>query len=89
MTTAEIQQAIFDALRKVAPEADPRTIRPNENLREALDIDSFDFLNVLIGLHERLGVDISEADYGQLTTLASLVEYLSRKFAANRLDATR
>lgn len=89
MTSAEIQQAIFDALRKIAPEADPQAIRPNENLREALDIDSFDFLNVLIRLHERLGVDIPEADYGQLTTLASLVEYLSRKLARNRLDASR
>jgi len=79
MTEIEIRQAIFDTLRQIAPEADPQKIRPDENLREALDIDSFDFLNVLIGLHKRLGVEIPEADYGQLATLSGLVRYLSSK----------
>jgi acyl carrier protein len=81
MTETEIRQAIFDALHQIAPEADPQQIRADEKLREALDIDSFDFLNVLIALHERLGVQIPEADYGQLTTLSALVQYLSRKLA--------
>lgn len=76
---AEIQQAIFDGLRKIAPEADTRQLSTAANLREALDIDSFDFLNFLIGLHERLGVEIPEADYGRLTTLSALVQYLSQK----------
>lgn len=79
MTETEIQQTVFDALRKLAPEADPSQVGPDENLREALDIDSFDFLNLLIGLHEKLGVEIPEADYGRLTTLTSLVRYLSAK----------
>lgn len=79
MTEAEIQQAIFEGLRKIAPEADPRQLQPTANLREALDIDSFDFLNFLISLHERLGVDIPEADYGRLTTLSALVQYLSTR----------
>jgi acyl carrier protein len=48
-------------------------------VREALDIDSFDHLNLLIGLNEELGVDIPEADYGQLTTLASIMNYLSAR----------
>lgn len=81
MTETAIRQAIFDSIRSIAPEADPQTIRPDENLRDALDIDSFDFLNLLIGLHERMGVQIPEADYGQLTTLTALVQYLSRKLA--------
>src|SRR3712207_8954836 len=42
--------------------------RSHENVRETLDIDSFDHLNFLIGLHEALGVEIPEGDYGQLTT---------------------
>jgi acyl carrier protein len=81
MNDTEIRQTIFDTLRQIAPEADPQQIRPEDNLRESLDIDSFDFLNVLIGLHQRLGVEIPEADYGQLTTLSALVQYLSRKLA--------
>ena len=82
MTEAEIHQAILDALHQIAPEADLQQIRADENLREVLDIDSFDFLNVLIALHERLGVQIPEADYGQLMTLSALIQYLSRKLAA-------
>ena len=83
MTETEIRKAIFDALHRIAPEADPQKIRPDETLREALDIDSFDFLSVLIALYERLGVEIPEADYGQLTTLSALVQYLSRKLEAS------
>jgi acyl carrier protein len=79
MTETEVQQAVFEALRKIAPEADPRQLRPGENLRDALDIDSFDFLNLLIGLHQRLGVEIPEADYGRLKTLSDLVHYLAAK----------
>ena len=79
MTESEIQTAIYDGLRKIAPETDPRQLQPAANLREALDIDSFDFLNFLIGLHERLEVEIPEADYGRLTTLSALVQYLSVK----------
>ena len=81
MTETAIRQAIFGALREIAPEADPEKIDAEENLREALDIDSFDFLNFLIGVHKRLGVQIPEADYSQLTTLSALVQYLSRKLA--------
>jgi len=50
-----------------------------ENVREALDSDSFDFLNFLIGLHEELGVEIGGADYGQLTTLADMIRYLAAR----------
>jgi acyl carrier protein len=79
MSEPEIRQAIFDAVHKIAPEADPSLLRPNENLRQALDIDSFDFLNLLIALHERLGMEIPETDYGKLTTLSDLTRYLNSK----------
>jgi acyl carrier protein len=79
MTEAEIRQAIADSIRGIAPEADLAAISPNSNLREALDIDSFDFLNLLIALHDRLGVEIPEADYGKLTTLAEMIEYLKAR----------
>ncbi|MBZ5674986.1 MAG: acyl carrier protein [Acidobacteriia bacterium] len=88
MTESEIQSAIFDGLRKIAPETDPQQLKPTENLREALDIDSFDFLNFLIGLHERLGVEIPEADYGRLTTLSALVQYLSKKLPGGPTEAS-
>ena len=48
-------------------------------MRAALDIDSFDFLNFLIGLNEATGVEIPEADYGQLTSLNTLVTYIQAR----------
>jgi acyl carrier protein len=79
MTEAEIKCAIFAGLRGVAPESDPASLRPDDKIRETLEIDSFDFLNFLIALHGKLGVEIPEADYGKLTTLDEMVRYLSAK----------
>jgi acyl carrier protein len=79
MTEAQLKETIFKVLGQIAPEANLSTLTPDENVREALDIDSFDHLNFLIGLNEALGVEIPEADYGQLTTLAGLVSYLSAR----------
>lgn len=79
MTETEIKAAILDGLAKIAPESDPAELSPDENVRRALDIDSYDFLNFLIGLHEKLGVDIPEADYGKLNTLAEMTTYLASR----------
>lgn len=74
-----INDIIFRLLGRIAPEADFETLDPHEDLREALDIDSFDFLNFLIGLNEIFGVEIPEADYGQLVTLADINHYLDER----------
>lgn len=79
MTEADIRSAIFAGLRKIAPESDPAALRPDQKVRETLEIDSFDFLNFLIGLHDKLGVEIPEADYGKLTTLDEMVRYLAAR----------
>lgn len=78
-TREEIRAAIFDVLGAIAPEADPATIVADQPLREQVDIDSFDFLNVIIRLHEVLAVEIPESDYGELRTLDSAVDYLARR----------
>ena len=78
----EIRDVIFDALGAIAPEVDPAIIAPDRPLREQIDIDSFDFLNFIIRLHEALGIDIPEKDYAELLTLNSAVEYLARRCAA-------
>ena len=79
MSEAEIRSAVSKILRKIAPEANLDRIGPDENLREALDIDSFDVLNVMIGLHEELKIEIPESDYQKLRTLNDLVSYLSNR----------
>ncbi len=79
MTEAQIKETLFKVLGRIAPEAHLDKLTPDENIRETLDIDSFDYLQFLIGLNEELGVEIPEADYGQLTTLADLIRYLSAR----------
>ena len=76
MTDWELQKIIFAELQKIAPESDPAGLEPNESIREALDIDSYNFLKVLVGLNERTGIEIPESDYGQLGTLAGMLNYL-------------
>ena len=78
-TREEITALVVGTLADIAPEIDFSTIAPGKPLREQIDIDSFDFLNVIIRLSERLKVDIPEADYGQLATLDSTVDYLAKK----------
>jgi acyl carrier protein len=79
MTEAQLKETIFKVLGQIAPEADLSTLGPHENIRETMDIDSFDHLNFLIGLNAELGVEIPEGDYGQLTTLADIIRYLSAR----------
>jgi acyl carrier protein len=79
MTADGIREAVLRALSEVAPELDPTTLRPDVALRDQLDIDSMDFLNFVIAIHEEIQVDIPEADYGRLQTLDDFVDYLGAK----------
>ncbi|HSL40037.1 MAG TPA: phosphopantetheine-binding protein [Desulforhopalus sp.] len=77
MTRDEIQKVVFSVLSQIAPETDPATLAPDDNLRKTLDIDSFDALNFFIRIDETLGVSVPEADYGKLNSLGQIVEYLA------------
>ncbi len=79
MSEAELKAILFDGLLEIAPEAEPDKLRPDQKIRETLDIDSFDFLKFLIALHEKTGVEIPEADYGKLNTLDAMLRYLAPK----------
>ncbi len=79
MSEEQILAALIMILEDVAPEADFDAIEPDEDIREALDIDSFDFLNVLIALNDETGVEIPEADYGKLVSLDDIVKYVAAK----------
>lgn len=76
MTAAELKALIFRLLGQIAPEADFSRLNPNRPIQSELDIDSFDFLNFLISLNEAIGVEVPEADYGQVATLNALVSYM-------------
>jgi acyl carrier protein len=78
---AAIRQAVIDAVLTIAPEADFATVLPTKSLREQLDLDSFDYLNVLIALARQLHVEVPEADYGKVETLDGLVGYIAQRVA--------
>jgi acyl carrier protein len=78
MTPTDIRAVIKDELGRIAPEIDFEGIDPALDLREQIDIDSMDFLNLITALHQRLHVDIPEADYPKLSTLNAAIEYLGK-----------
>jgi len=77
MSDIDIQKAVQEELNNIAPEVDLAGIDPAADLREALDIDSMDFLNFITAIHHRLGIDIPEIDYPKLVTLDGAVKYLT------------
>jgi acyl carrier protein len=77
--STELRTIIADVLAGIAPEASLDTIDPNGPFREELDIDSMDFLNLMVGLKGKLGVEVPEVDYSKLTTLNLLIAYLQRR----------
>lgn len=77
----ELRRILSEALRRVAPEADVDALAPDAELREELEIDSIDVLNLAMALHEATGVDIPERDYAELATLARGAAYLRRRLA--------
>ena len=79
MTREELLAAILDALAGIAPEVDAAALAPAKPLRDQVDLDSADWLNFLVALHARLGIDIPDADAAKLTTLDKLADYCGRK----------
>jgi acyl carrier protein len=78
VTDAAIKASILNGLAAIAPEADLAGLDPKANLRQTLDLDSFDFLRFLISLSETLGVEVPEADYTKLGTLEEMIDYLAK-----------
>lgn len=81
MTREEIGQAIVAIIRDIVPDEDCSGLDPDKNLRDQLDLDSMDFLDIVMELRKKYGVEVPEADYPKLATLASCVDYLSPKLA--------
>jgi acyl carrier protein len=82
MTPEQIQSELLAAIGEIAPETDLATIDPARSLRQQVDLDSADWLNFLVAVHEKLGVDIPDAEAARLRTLQQLVEYCAARQAA-------
>ena len=79
MSTIDIRAVVQEELGNIAPEMDAGAIDPSADLREALDINSMDFLRFVTAIHHRLGIDVPEVDYPKLVTLDGAVAYLEAR----------
>lgn len=78
MPADDVLAMAAEVLAGIAPEADLAVLADDEDLREALDLDSMDFLNFVTGLQQRSGVAIPDADAPRLATLRGLRAYFAR-----------
>ena len=76
MTPAEIQEAILDILSGITPDEDLSHLQPEVPFRDQLEIDSMDFLDIVMELRKRYRVRIPEEDYPALASMSSTVKYL-------------
>ena len=84
MTKDDIKKLVIDIISDIAPDEDLSGLKPDVRLREQLQLDSMDFLDIVMELRKRHGIEVPEADYMQLATLDSCANYLEPKFAAKR-----
>lgn len=85
MNQKELRETVIKTLRAIAPEVDELDLVADEPLRSQVDLDSIDWLNFLIGVHEKTMVEIPEADYAQLVTLDDILGYLWDKLTVRDL----
>ena len=79
MKEDDVSATVFKLLKNIAPDTQPEQLKPDDNIRQTLAIDSFDYLQFIIGLDEALGIQTAEEDYGEIETLRTLLDYVSKK----------
>jgi acyl carrier protein len=82
MTEDQVKQIVIDIIAEIAPDEDTTNIKPEIKLREQLDLDSMDFLDIVMELRKQHSIEVPEADYPQLASLESCATYLTPKFNA-------
>ena len=79
MTRDDLKRVLLEEIGNIAPEVDAATVPEDADLREALDVDSISFLNLIIALKSRLGVDVPELDYPKLRNIKGALDYLAAR----------
>ena len=79
MTPAEIRDEILDILDDISPDEDLDQLEDDQPFREQLELDSMDFLDIVMELRKRHRVQVPEEDYGHLASMGSTVAYLEPK----------
>jgi acyl carrier protein len=79
MKSEEITQTLMQRLKSIAPDTEPDQLQPDDNIREKLGIDSFDYLQFIVALDEQFGIETPEEDYGKIQTLQELTDYVEAR----------
>lgn len=79
MNQSEVRQVVIDILEDVALDEDLGSLKDDQPLRDQLDLDSMDFLDIVMELKKRHKVEVPQEDYPRLASMDSCVEYLTPK----------
>lgn len=82
MSGIEVRKLILDIIHDIAPDEDLTDVKSDVRLRDQLDLDSMDFLDIVMELRKRHQIEVPEDDYMELATLDGCVTYLTPKFEA-------
>lgn len=80
MTEDQVKQIVIDIINEIAPDEDTSDLKSDVNLRDQMDLDSMDFLDIVMELRKQHGIEVPEADYPELASLDSCANYLTPKF---------
>jgi len=76
MTKADIREEVFDILKDIAPDEDLSQLKDDVSFRDQMELDSMDFLDIVMELRKRHRIQIPEDDYVQLRSMESTVAFL-------------
>jgi len=79
MTREEVKSSIVEIINDILPDGDCSKVDPALKLRDQLELDSMDFLDIVMELRKKYSIEVPEEDYPKLATLDSCVEYLEPK----------
>ncbi|TVP77707.1 MAG: acyl carrier protein [Puniceicoccaceae bacterium] len=82
MTEDQVKQIVIDIINEIAPDEDTTALKSEINLRDQMDLDSMDFLDIVMELRKQHSIEVPEEDYPKLASLDSCAEYLTPKFNA-------
>lgn len=85
MTAPQVRQAILDIIARIAPDEDLSDVNDTDRLRDQIELDSMDFLDIVMELRKVYGIEVPESDYMELSTLERSVAYLQPRMEGKEL----
>ena len=83
MTPENVKEIVINIINEIAPDEDTANLKSEINLRDQMDLDSMDFLDIVMELRKQHGIEVPEEDYPKLASLDSCAQYLTPKFNSN------